>query len=128
MTADLRPPGQARWEAPDWVVWLAALIGPAVLTGLLVQISGAEKRNYVFLYLGLVAVVGVARGLWPALLTAVVSFAFLDYFFVEPYYTFTISRQQDVLNLVCARSHCRSGGRTVGAALVAGPDRRTEAF
>lgn len=96
-----RPAGSPlpRWRTPDWVVWLLALVGPAVLTGLLVQVSGAEKRNYVFLYLGLVAVVGVARGLWPALLAAVVSFAFLDYFFVEPYYTFTISRLQDVLNL-----------------------------
>jgi two-component system, OmpR family, sensor histidine kinase KdpD len=89
-----------RWQAPDWVVWLVALIGPAVLTAVLLGIGGAEKRNYVFLYLGLVAAVGVARGLWPALLAAVVSFAFLDYFFVPPYYAFTISDPQDLLNLV----------------------------
>lgn len=100
MTADLPAPGRNRWEAPDWVVWLAAFIGPALLTGVLIPISGAEKRNYVFLYLGLVAAIGVLRGLWPALLSAVVSFAFLDYFFVEPYNTFTISRPQDILNLV----------------------------
>src|SRR4029077_1922660 len=55
--------------------------------------------NYVFLYLALIAVVGVARGFWPALVAAIVSFALLDYYFVEPYYTFTISRPQDVLNL-----------------------------
>jgi K+-sensing histidine kinase KdpD len=96
----LQAPGRNRWEAPDWVVWLAAFIGPALLTGVLIPISGAEKRNYVFLYLGLVAAIGVVRGLWPALLSAVVSFAFLDYFFVEPYNTFTISRPQDGLNLV----------------------------
>ena len=85
---------------PDWVVWLIALVGPALLTAVLAGVTGAEKRNYVYLYLGLIAVVGVLRGFWPALLAAVISFGFLDYFFVEPYYTFTISHPQDLLNLV----------------------------
>jgi K+-sensing histidine kinase KdpD len=89
-----------RWHTPDWVVWLIALSGPAVLTAVLLGISGAEKRNYVFLYLGLIAAVGVARGLWPALLAAVASFGLLDYFFIEPYYTFTIAHPQDLLNLL----------------------------
>ena len=100
MTPDNQRRVVRRWQTPDWVVWLIALVGPAVLTAVLVGITGAEKRNYVFLYLGLIAAVGVARGLWPALLAAVVSFAFLDYFFVPPYYTFTISHPQDLLNLV----------------------------
>lgn len=93
-------PVRRRWQTPDWIVWLVALVGPAVLTAVLFGITGAEKRNYVFLYIGLIATVGVARGLWPALLAAVVSFAFLDYFFVPPYYTFAISNQPDLLNLV----------------------------
>src|ERR1700674_4877303 len=100
MTPESRTPVVRRRQMPDWVVWLTALAGPAVLTAILLGITGAEKRNYVFLYLGLIATVGVARGLWPALLAAVVSFAFLDYFFVLPYYTFTISDPQDLLNLV----------------------------
>ena len=100
MAADTQKPVVRRWQTPDWLVWLIALVGPAVLTAGLLGITGAEKRNYVFLYLGLIAAVGVARGLWPALLAAVVSFGFLDYFFVEPYYTFTISHPQDLLNLV----------------------------
>ena len=95
----MKPTGDG-WRAPDWVVWLVALAGPAALTGVLLGISGAEKRNYVFLYLALIAAVGVLRGFSPALLAAVVSFAFLDYFFVPPFYTFTISDPQDVLNLV----------------------------
>jgi K+-sensing histidine kinase KdpD len=81
------------------VIWFVALLGPALLTLVLVQFSGTEKRNYVFLYLGLVAVVGVLRGLWPALLAAAVSFALLDYFFTVPYNTFTMSRPDDVVNL-----------------------------
>jgi two-component system, OmpR family, sensor histidine kinase KdpD len=95
----LEPPAH-RWRMPDWVVWLIALLGPAVLTAILAGVTGAEKRNYVFLYLGLIAVVGVLRGFWPALLAAVISFGLLDYFFVEPFYTFTISHPQDFLNLV----------------------------
>ncbi|HXN91576.1 MAG TPA: ATP-binding protein [Candidatus Sulfotelmatobacter sp.] len=89
----------ARWRAPDWVIWLSALAGPALLTAVLIPVTGADRRNYVFLYLGLVAVVGVLRGLWPALLAAAASFALLDYFFTVPYYTFTMSRPEDVLNL-----------------------------
>ena len=100
MTPEPRNPLPGRWQMPDWIVWLIALVGPALLTAVLLGITGAEKRNYVFLYLGLIAAVGVARGLRPALLAAVVSFAFLDYFFVPPYDTFTISDPQDVLNLV----------------------------
>jgi K+-sensing histidine kinase KdpD len=100
MAADTQKPVVRRWQAPDWLVWVIALVGPAVLTAGLLGITGAEKRNYVFLYLGLIAAVGVARGLWPAILAAVVSFGFLDYFFVEPYYTFTISHPLDLLNLV----------------------------
>jgi two-component system, OmpR family, sensor histidine kinase KdpD len=100
LAADKQKPVTRRRQTPNWVVWLIALVGPAVLTAVLFGITGAEKRNYVFLYLGLIAAVGVARGLWPALLAAVVSFAFLDYFFVPPYYTFTISDPQDLLNLV----------------------------
>ncbi len=63
------------WRTPDWVIWTGALVGPAVLTVVLVQVGGTEKRNYVFLYLGLMAIAGVLGGLWPALLSAVVSFA-----------------------------------------------------
>src|ERR1700674_1300001 len=100
MTPEPRNPVLRRWQMPDWVVWLIALVGPALLTAVLLGVTAAEKRNYVFLYLGLIAAVGVARGLWPALSAAVVSFAFLDYFFVPPYYTFTISDPQDLLNLV----------------------------
>ena len=89
-----------RWQVPDWVIWMLALAGPGLLTAVLVQFSSTEKRNYIFLYLGVVAVVGVLRGFWPALVAAVLSFALLDYFFTVPYYTFTMSQPGDVVNLV----------------------------
>jgi K+-sensing histidine kinase KdpD len=88
-----------RWRTPDWAVWLIALVGPAALTAVLVQLGGPETRTYVFLYLALIAIVGVLGGLWPALAAAAVSFSLVDYFFVAPYYTLSISHPDDVLNL-----------------------------
>jgi two-component system, OmpR family, sensor histidine kinase KdpD len=76
--------------------WLSAAAGPAVLTAALVH-AGSDKRNYVFHYLGLVAVLGVLRGLWPALVAAAISFLLVDYFFVPPVGTFTIADEQDIV-------------------------------
>ena len=100
MSAEPQRRSVAPWQVPEWAIWMLALAGPGLLTAVLVQFSSTEKRNYVFLYLGVVAVVGVLRGFWPALLAAGVSFALLDYFFTVPYYTFTMSQPADVVNLV----------------------------
>jgi K+-sensing histidine kinase KdpD len=90
----------ARWRAPDWVVWLVAVAGPLVVTAALFGLSHQTQRDYIFFYLGLVAVVGVFRGLGPALLCAAVSFLCVDYFFVPPIYTLTIADEQDIVNLL----------------------------
>ena len=100
MSAEPRSRSIARWQVPDWVIWMLGLAGPGILTAVLVQFSPTDRRNYVYLYLGVVAVVGVLRGFGPALLAAGVSFALLDYFFSVPYYTFTMSRPEDVVNLL----------------------------
>src|SRR6202795_2033357 len=89
-----------RPQMPDWVIWLMALAGPAVITAALVGYSHQVQRDYVFIYLGLVAVVGVLRGLWPALACAAISFLLVDYFFVSPVGTLTIADEQDIVNLL----------------------------
>src|SRR6202163_4088389 len=89
-----------RGQMPDSVIWLMALAGPAVITAALVGYSHQVQRDYVFIYLGLVAVVGVLRGLWPALACATVSFLLVDYFFVPPFGTLTIADEQDIVNLI----------------------------
>src|SRR5580692_7031438 len=89
-----------RPQMPDWVIWLMALAGPAVITTALVGYSHQVQRDYVFIYLGLVAVVGVLRGLWPALACAAVSFLLVDYFFVPPVGQLTIADEQDIVNLI----------------------------
>ncbi|HXM59105.1 MAG TPA: ATP-binding protein [Candidatus Dormibacteraeota bacterium] len=78
---------------------LAAVAAPAVLTAALVWIGG-KQRDYVFLYLAVVAVLGVLRGLWPALAAAAVSFVLVDYFFVPPLGTYTIASELDIVNLL----------------------------
>ena len=86
-----------------WVValgWATAAVGPAALTAVLLRLGGPEKRDYIFLYLALVAVLGVLRGLWPALASAAVSFLLVDFFFVPPVGTFTIADEQDIVNLL----------------------------
>jgi K+-sensing histidine kinase KdpD len=79
---------------------MAAVAGPPLVTALLVPFSHPIQRDYVFIYLGLVAVVGVIRGLWPALACAAISFLLVDWFFVQPLYTFTIADEQDIVNLI----------------------------
>lgn len=91
---------QMHWpKLPDLAAALVALAGPALLT-LFLRRTGAPERNYVFLYLGLVTLVAVWRGLWPSLVAAGASFLLVDYFFVPPIGTFTIAEAQDLVNLV----------------------------
>jgi two-component system sensor histidine kinase KdpD len=80
--------------------WIAAAAGPALMTAVLVRVGGPDKRDYIFVYLALVAVLGVLRGLWPALATAALSFLLVDYFFVPPVGTLTIADEQDIVNLL----------------------------
>src|ERR1700704_4909449 len=87
-------------RAIEVLTWTAALAGPAALTALLAQVGAPQKRDYIFLYLGLVAVLAVLRGLWPALFAAALSFLLVDYFFVAPVRTLTIADEQDPVNLV----------------------------
>src|SRR6202162_4554894 len=89
-----------RRQMPDWGIWLVPLAGPALVPAALVGYSHPIQRDYVFIYLGLVAVVGVLRGLWPALACAVTSFLLVDFFFVPPFGTLTIADEQDIVNLL----------------------------
>ncbi len=83
-----------------WVTWIVAFAGPPVVTTALVRLGGQIQRDYVFIYLGLVAVVASVGGLWPALVCATASFLLVDWFFVQPLYTFTIADETDIVNLV----------------------------
>lgn len=76
----------------------AAVAVPALLTFILVEVS-SPQREYVFLYMAVVAAIALVRGLLPALLAAAVSFLLVDYFFVPPIHTLTIADEPDLVNL-----------------------------
>jgi two-component system sensor histidine kinase KdpD len=78
-----------------------ALIGGPLLTLLLVSLRSPESMTAdVLCYQLLVVLVALVGGIWPALFAALLSGVTLDYFFVEPLYTITISEPLHLLALV----------------------------
>src|SRR3984893_8593881 len=89
-----------RDQVEEIAVALAAVVAPVALTAVLLQLrTTSSQREYVFIYMAVVAVIAVLRGLWAALLAAAVSFLLVDYFFVPPVRTLTIADEQDLVNL-----------------------------
>jgi two-component system sensor histidine kinase KdpD len=80
--------------------WAAAVVAPIAVTAALVPSGGAQSRDYVFIYLAVVAALAVLSGLGPALVAAILSFGLVDYYFVPPVHTLTIADQTDVINLL----------------------------
>jgi K+-sensing histidine kinase KdpD len=78
----------------------AAVVAPVVVTVCLLPLSGRVTRDYIFIYLAVVAILAVASGLAPALLAAAASFVLVDWFFVPPLHTLSIADQTDVVNLL----------------------------
>ena len=79
---------------------LALVIGP-LLTWLLASFrSGDSLIVDVLTYQFLVVVVALTGGIWPALFAAVLSGLSLDFFFVEPLFTITVSEPLHILALV----------------------------
>ena len=76
-----------------------AVLAPVALTGLLVAANLGNSRDYVFLYLGVVAILGLGFGLPEALLAAGDSFLLVDFFFVRPVHTFQFADTPDLVNL-----------------------------
>jgi two-component system sensor histidine kinase KdpD len=70
------------------------------LTAILVPLAVGQSRDFMFLYLAVVAMLGLAFGLAPALIAAALSFLAVDYFFVFPYHTLTIAAETDLVNLL----------------------------
>lgn len=76
-----------------------AVLAPVALTAVLVAANLGNSRDYVFLYLGVVAVLGLGFGLPEALLAAGGSFLLVDFFFVRPVHTFQFADTPDLVNL-----------------------------
>ena len=80
--------------------YAAAVLAPVATTVALLPLSVGTSRDYVFIYLGVVAILGVTSGLAPALVAAGASFLLVDWFFVPPFHTLSITDRTDVVNLL----------------------------
>src|ERR1700741_2200157 len=92
-----------RWRSLPGNPWFGsflAIAGPVALTAILVQVDVGVSRDYAFVYLAVVAALGLLSGLGPALLAAGASFLLVDYFFVSPVHTLTIADETDLVNLL----------------------------
>ncbi len=78
-----------------------ALVLLPLLTVVLTQLRGQlNLPSDILLYLGVVILVALIGGLWPALGAAVVGSLLLNYYFTPPLYTFTISDKNNALALL----------------------------
>jgi K+-sensing histidine kinase KdpD len=77
-----------------------AVVAPIVTTLALLSLSAGVSRDYIFIYLAVVAILAVASGLAPALVAATASFLLVDWFFVPPLHTLSITDRTNVVNLL----------------------------
>ena len=91
----LRPPPS--WRYVDVVAAVAIL---ALATALMLPVrQHLNVLNVSLLYLILVVVVALFAERWTSVAAAAVAFLLSDFFFVRPYYTFTVARADHVLAL-----------------------------
>lgn len=79
---------------------LALLALPTLTWALSLMREDLTLASVVLLYLLLVVAVSVVGGLWPALLAAIAGFVVVNWFFVDPLYTFKIGSGENLLALV----------------------------
>ena len=91
---------QRRRLALNVATYVAAIAAPVLLTLLIRVAGGSQSRDYVFLYMGLVAVLALVGRLWPSLVAAAISFLLVDFTFVRPVNTLTIADPEDLVNLL----------------------------
>ncbi|NKE59800.1 sensor histidine kinase KdpD [Lentzea sp. PSKA42] len=78
--------------------WFLAIAGPAAVTAAGASMRGSLNfSTNVIAYLLVTLVVAIVGGLGPAITAALFSAMLLNFFFTEPFYTFTIDAQQNVL-------------------------------
>lgn len=83
---------------------LGALLGAALLPALTVLLTGhplnLDLADNLLIYLVAVVAVTVVGGFWPAVASAVAAGLLLNWFFTQPYHTFTIAKRDNLLALL----------------------------
>jgi two-component system sensor histidine kinase KdpD len=83
---------------PTHCIYGAALTGLVCAIGKIAP-TAVTEMHLALMYLFVVFIAAIRWGLWPALLTAVLSVAALDYLFLPPLYSFNVNSPQDYLLL-----------------------------
>jgi len=76
-----------------------ALLGALLITGFIALLHLSFIRNISLLYLFIVWILAINRGLYAALCVSIFSFLAFDFFLVEPRFTFTVSDPAEWLAL-----------------------------
>ncbi len=114
--------GTPEWSPP--LAWMVALVGPVVVSALLIPLRGEIRTSNASLVLVLVVVAGaVLGGRVTGAVAALVSMVAFDFFFTRPYYSFTINRRDDIETAVLLLAV----GLIVGELVVRARRSRTEA-
>ncbi|MFD8251567.1 sensor histidine kinase [Streptomyces werraensis] len=77
--------------------WLAGVVGPGLLTLLLTVGPDAGLANDMLLFLTLTVAAALLGGLYPALASAVLGSALLNWFFAPPVHTLTIADPKNIV-------------------------------
>lgn len=127
-----------RWRTGWGPIWgvLVAVVGLGAATGLLLPArEHLSLASVALLYLLPVVATAAVGGVWPALAGAVTADLLVNFFFVPPFHTLIVDRQDNLIVLIvyivvaaavavavesAARSRASAARRTVEAALLAG--------
>jgi len=88
------------WRGPLASPYLAALIAPAVIAGVIQVTWPFFRDSPVLPYFLAVIFCAWYGGLGPGLLSLVISFLLTDFFFIEPYFSFWLPKQTNVVRLL----------------------------
>jgi two-component system sensor histidine kinase KdpD len=91
---------ESRWSS--WPAAAAAVIGALAVSTLAVWLleAGLEIDNASSVFLLAVSAIALYLGTWPAVATAIGAFLIYNFLFVDPRFTLTVSRAEEVLTLL----------------------------
>ncbi|HXJ35988.1 MAG TPA: ATP-binding protein [Candidatus Eisenbacteria bacterium] len=92
-------PPPRRWGSPRRYAMAGGIVVAAGLIARGLQLV-LPLPDPGMVFLAAVLVSAIATGLGPSIAASIVALLVYDFFFVEPYYTFTVAKPQDILSLM----------------------------
>lgn len=90
-----------RLDRPTWAAFAEAVVATVVATGVSAVLWRLlDVPNLALIYLVAVLTVSSRHGLWPSISAAILGFLAYNFFFTQPYYSFRVEREQDLISLL----------------------------